>query len=313
MSARIRRLHAEYERLKVIFDGHPHISIAETSGRPPDKYVVEYRLKGLVEANGEVQESDVHRAEISLGPNYPREMPRCVMLTPIFHPNIDHLAICTEDIGAAGQTLDRTIIFIGEMISFQAYNLQSPRNGDAARWTTENAERLPLVHVDLVPVVLLRDGLEVDVAVAAAAAMRDLQPDVPVSVEPKPTPGVVPAIATAHDISSASQCANCSQAVGLDRCANLHLVCTDCRLMCGNCTTSVCCLCAVRTCATCKQVCCEDCAIQCNDCVAWECLNHVRQCSSCLLWKCLTHVKESGSCEACVQRSKFASTAPLRV
>src|SRR6266566_1689297 len=107
MSVRLRRLQAEYERLKVVFADHERIRVAETLGRPPDKYVIEYRIKGLVEEGGVVGEKDLHRAEISLGPGYPREMPRCVMLTPVFHPNIDHLAICTEDIGSAGQTLDQ--------------------------------------------------------------------------------------------------------------------------------------------------------------------------------------------------------------
>jgi len=313
MSARIRRLQAEYERLKVVFDGHPHISIAETSGRPPDRYVVEYRLKGLVELNGEIGLGDVYRAEISLGSNYPREMPRCVMLTPIFHPNIDHLAICTEDIGAAGQTLDQTIIFIGEMISFQAYNLQSPRNGDAARWTKENVEKLPLDHVDLVPPVLLRAGLEVEVAVAAAAAMKDLELDAPVSVLTEPKPDVAPAIAAGHDVSSASQCANCNQTTRLDLCANRHLTCTDCRLSCANCTANVCCLCVVQTCTACNDVCCKDCAVPCSDCNAWECLNHIRQCVSCMYWKCLTHISGAGRCRSCASVTELTGAAVFKV
>src|SRR4051812_42075484 len=108
MNVRLRRLQAEYARLQYIFEGHERIRIVEAAGQPPEKYVIEYRVKGLVEEkNAVIVEREVHRAEISLGPLYPREMPRCVMLTPVFPPNIDHLAICTEDIGAAGQWLDQ--------------------------------------------------------------------------------------------------------------------------------------------------------------------------------------------------------------
>src|ERR1017187_4080513 len=134
MSVRLRRLQAEHEKLKRLFEGHDRISIVETAGDPPDRYTLEYRIKGLVQENNEIHVREVHRARIILGPNFPKEMPQCVMLTSVFHPNIDHLAICTEDIGSAGQTVDQLITFIGEMISYQAYNVQSPRNGEAAQW-----------------------------------------------------------------------------------------------------------------------------------------------------------------------------------
>ena len=215
MSVRLRRLQAEFERLKIVFAGHERIRIVDAIGIPPDRYVVEYRVKGLVEENDDIHEREVHRAEIALGPGYPREMPRCVMLTPVFHPNIDHLAICTEDIGSAGRTLDQTIIFIGEMISFQTYNLQSPRNGDAARWTKENANALPLESVNLVPSILMAGDTEAEIARAAAQA----------------------AIQATH-------CGNCGSTDYLRPCSYGHLSCEDCRLVCSKCATEICAICA---------------------------------------------------------------------
>lgn len=320
MSVRLRRLQAEYERLKIIFDGHEHIRIAEVSGRPPEKYVVEYRLKGLVEENGEICERDLHRAEISLGSNYPREMPRCVMLTPVFHPNIDHLVICPEDIGSAGQTLDQTIIFIGEMISFQAYNLQSPRNGDAARWTKENLERLPLEAVNLIPLALLRGGTELEVALAAAAALKESETGTQAPSSGSADSPVVVAEIGAGEISkpatvAARQCANCGQletAASLASCASGHLACADCRLQCHNCLLDICCRCVVRTCANCGQVCCDDCAIECEDCGAWGCLTHTAHCGGCARWKCGAHISPSGLCADCAQAAEFAGTTGRR-
>src|SRR5262245_11301987 len=287
MSVRIRRLFAEHERLKVVFADHERIRIVEAVGRPPDRYVIEYRVKGLVEEQGEIRERDVHRAEITLGVDYPREMPRCVMLTPVFHPNIDHLAICTEDIGAVGQMLDETVIFIAEMISYQAYNLQSPRNGDAARWTQENLGRLPLENVNLIPPVLLAGGAEAEIALAAAAAWeaRDVPSNTPVAEEP-----------------AAPSCANCGRndpQAEIVACAQGHAACQDCRLACANCGTSLCLCCPVERCTVCRALFCTDCVLRCTACNQPACLGHVRPCEACTRWTCVAHLDESARCPAC--------------
>lgn len=302
MSVRIRRLFAENERLKVIFANHERIRIVEAAGRPPDRYVVEYHVKGLVEEQDEIREREVHRAEITLGADYPREMPRCVMLTPVFHPNIDHLAICTEDIGAAGQMLDETIIFIAEMISYQAYNLQSPRNGDAARWTQENLDRLPLENVSLIPPVLLAGGTEAVIALAAAAAWeaRDAPSATPVAEKPAAPP-----------------CANCGRndpQAEITACAQGHAACQDCWLACANCGTSLCLHCPVERCAVCRELFCTDCVLLCATCHQPACLGHVRKCGICTRWMCAAHLDEPAQCPACAvtPAAELAGTAKHR-
>ena len=90
--------------------------------------------------------------QVTLGENFPHDMPVCVALDPgIFHPNIDRIAICTEDRSVAGRTIQAVLGFIGREITFQAYNLGSPRNGDAVEWTKANKTRLPLEVVDFTP------------------------------------------------------------------------------------------------------------------------------------------------------------------
>lgn len=262
MNVRFRRLQSEYQRLKTVFAGHPRISIAEAIGHPPDKYIIEFRVKGLVEQDGQILERETHMVEITLGQNYPREMPRCVMLTPVFHPNIDHLAICTEDIGSAGQTLDRTVIFIGEMISYQAYNLQSPRNGDAARWTSENLERLPLESIDLVPQVLMDGAAEIEIAVAAARAVQELERE------------------------HGRKCAHCggtSTQASYGKCGAGHDICAGCAIECTNCATSLCPVCGIRRCDLCGDPLCSDCEILCGACGSWVCLSHLNaeRCTRC--------------------------------
>jgi ubiquitin-protein ligase len=71
------------------------------------------------------------------------------MVTPVFHPNIDPQKICVGDHWSAGQRLAQLIVRIGEMLTYQSYNVKSPLNAKAAAWAELNVTRLPLEQVDL--------------------------------------------------------------------------------------------------------------------------------------------------------------------
>jgi ubiquitin-protein ligase len=288
MSIRLRRLQAEHQRLTRLFANHPRIQILEALGDPPDTYVVEYHLQGLVEEKGDVKPCRLHRARISLGPNYPKERPRCIMLTPVFHPNIDHLAVCTEDIGAASQTLDQTIIFIGEMITYQAYNLQSPRNGDAARWTSEHIDELPLENVDLTPAG--------STAALAPPAPPEFFPVPPPVVQPPAPPA--PAELPAAPATEAVLCPNCGRAPddGLQFCEADHLVCEDCLLICNNCRKRGCVFCDFASCTQCRSLVCSDCRARCSACDRSFCLEHISVCVTCQSLRCSIC---AGQCDDC--------------
>ncbi|MGD0859060.1 MAG: DUF4190 domain-containing protein [Terracidiphilus sp.] len=279
MSVRLRRLQAEYERLRLLFEGHPRIQIVETAGDPPDRYTIEYRLKGLVQEKDGIQVREVHRAKIMLGPNFPKEMPQCVMLTSVFHPNIDHLAICTEDIGAAGQTVDQLITFIGEMITYQAYNIQSPRNGEAAQWAREHAAEFPLERVNLTPAVLLEGGLAAPLAA-------------------KPAP-------------ASERCANCGAGgdlVLLRRCSGGHLACPECVLECANCRKLLCVSCELSTCSTCRRVVCGDCVLACPGCGRAFCMEHIGRCAVCGRYECAAC---AGRCASATGHTETPPVEPL--
>jgi len=148
---RLRRLKADYARIEQAFEGHRQIRIVKTTGNPPDRYQIEYRLESLA-LNGErVVKRDRHVAEIYLTTGYPRQPPQCRMLTPIFHPNVDPNAICVGDHWAAGESLPNLVVRIGEIIAYQSYNTKSPLNGEAARWCEENRRLLPIDKADLRP------------------------------------------------------------------------------------------------------------------------------------------------------------------
>jgi len=151
MQARLRRLRADYDRIIAAFQEHPFIRVVGTEGDPPEKYTVEFHVRGLAESEEETSVIDktTHRAEVFLPLDYPRRPPFARMITPVFHPNIDPQKICIGDHWSAGQSLAHLIARIAEMICFQSYNVKSPLNARAAAWAEQNAQRLPLQSGDL--------------------------------------------------------------------------------------------------------------------------------------------------------------------
>ncbi len=147
--SRLRRLRADQDQMQRVFAAHARIRVIETAGEPPERYALEYRLRSLVPGEESPQVRTVHRAEIVLPIDYPRRPPLARMLTPIFHPNIDPQKICIGDHWSAGQSLAALAVRIGELLSYQSYNVKSPLNGRAAAWAEQNLERLPLDRADL--------------------------------------------------------------------------------------------------------------------------------------------------------------------
>lgn len=152
MSLRLKRLTTEHQRLIAAYDSHGRVRIRPDSADPPERYEVDYFVKGLERlATGELVSRNEHTIEIVLPSDYPRLPPVCKMKTPVFHPNIDVWTICTSDHWAAQETLVDLVVRIGQIITFQSYNTKSPLNADAARWCDENLSRLPVDPTDLHP------------------------------------------------------------------------------------------------------------------------------------------------------------------
>lgn len=149
-TVRIRRLQADYEKVKEYARRHPRLELIQAEGSPPERYQIRYQMIGLRQKDDELFEVDSHLVEISLPRDYPRTPPQCRMLTPIFHPNIAPHAICIGDHWSAGEPLSSLIARIGEMITFQSYNTKSPLNGEAAKWTDKNVDQLPLEAIGMI-------------------------------------------------------------------------------------------------------------------------------------------------------------------
>ena len=150
MNARLRRLYADYQQVRNDFAGHPHIDVQPLQGNPPEAYEVVYHVRGLEldEAARRPVVRTEHQARIYLHRDYPRDKPRCVMGTAIFHPNFGSY-ICIDDYWAAGETLSQVIVQIGQMIQYQIYNPKSPLNPVAARWARQNEHLFPIGNAEL--------------------------------------------------------------------------------------------------------------------------------------------------------------------
>jgi len=152
-SLRARRLAADERELRERFGPAAGgvARIVEAHGSPPERYVVEFDVATLVRpVRGDPQPvRGGHRAEVELTNDYPRVGPRCRMLTPAFHPNIDAAGICVGDHWTAGERLGDLVLRIAEMLAYQAYNVRSPLDAEAAMWADLNRDRLPVDPRDL--------------------------------------------------------------------------------------------------------------------------------------------------------------------
>ena len=192
-SPRIRRLQSDYEKIHQRFDGWPLIRIVGFEGTPPEQYKVAYHIRGLqVLDGGAIQERQEHLIEVNLSLGYPKRMPHCKMLTPIFHPNFDPASICIGDFWAASEGLEDLLIRIGRMIAYQEYNTKSPLNGLAAKWAAENAHLLPVDSRALSPPPPTPVQNVSDEPVVIAAPREEMPPSAPGRGAAQAVPAAVP-------------------------------------------------------------------------------------------------------------------------
>jgi ubiquitin-protein ligase len=151
MNPRLRRLQADYDLVREVFSGHPHVRVEALGSRlPPENYRVDFQLPGLYLDGEQPNYRDSHSVEIMLPREYPAEKPYCVPLTPVFHPNIRDY-YCLADYWAAGQTLVDVIVKIGDMIQWRTYNPASPLDAIAAKWAVQQEPTgiFPISKIDL--------------------------------------------------------------------------------------------------------------------------------------------------------------------
>ena len=145
-----RRLMADEKDMRNVFSAGSVGTIISTRGTPPELYVIDLRVASLISGSArDAATGNVHRIEVQLTNDYPRVGPKCRMLTPIFHPNVDATSVCIGDHWAAGEKLSDLVLRVAEMLAYQAYNIRSPLNATAAMWADTHPEQLPIDKRDL--------------------------------------------------------------------------------------------------------------------------------------------------------------------
>ena len=146
-SPRVRRLRADHQ-LMVELKGRRDLIdfeiIGRSKGMPPEKYIVTFRVKSIVgiDKDGNPKYGRRHRVEIYLHSDYPRRWPGLKWLTPIWHPNINHVngSVCIDAAWwTAARSLDRLVIMLGEMAQYKNFHDDPkkppfPWDREAANW-----------------------------------------------------------------------------------------------------------------------------------------------------------------------------------
>jgi ubiquitin-protein ligase len=150
---RMRRRFSDAELIRQRLDNFKLVKVKESRGNPgnpPDVYIIEYFVKGIEKVDGDnIMYRESHLAEFKLTSDYPRMSPKCRMLTPVFHPNIEPAVICIGDHWTAQESLLDLIIRVGEIITYQLYNVKSPLDGETAMWADLNKNIFPVDNRDL--------------------------------------------------------------------------------------------------------------------------------------------------------------------
>ncbi|MEN8242320.1 MAG: ubiquitin-conjugating enzyme E2 [Chloroflexota bacterium] len=165
-SPRMRRLAADLKLMEELASQSDLISFKSSGARkgvPPERYVVTYSCKGIqaVDRKGNPKFGNRHQVEIYLHNQYPHRWPGMKWLTPIWHPNINHIngTVCIDAAWwTASRSLDRLVIMIGEMVQYKNFHDDPkkppfPWDPEAARWSRayrkKNSNVFPVDHREL--------------------------------------------------------------------------------------------------------------------------------------------------------------------
>jgi len=198
---RMRRLRGDYELMVELGSRSDLISFKASSPNPnlpPERYIVTFKCKSIVAVDhqGNPKFGEHHQVEIYLHNQYPQRWPGMKWLTPIWHPNINHLngSVCIDAAWwAASRSLDRLVVMLGEMLQYKNFHDDPtkppfPWDAEAARWSREyrktHPNAFPVDHRELLRPERVK-LVSTDSGAAKPKAQVKLKPALPAKKKPK--------------------------------------------------------------------------------------------------------------------------------
>jgi ubiquitin-protein ligase len=156
---RLDRLRAEWRDLQHLTDESDTVAVEPLLARPgvtPDRYKVTFRCRGIVgiDASKQPVYGEFHQVELECDAAFPADPPRLKWLTPVWHPNIQHVepkGVCInrkEWLG--GMTLVDLVRQLFEMVQYKNYHAELvepyPLDRTVAEWVRDFAEPKGVVN-----------------------------------------------------------------------------------------------------------------------------------------------------------------------
>jgi ubiquitin-protein ligase len=151
-SVRDKRLESDYRALRSTFEGEDLVEIRAVGTAPFEKYMLVYKVPSLrLNSTGQPMRVDATVVEITLPAEYPKVPPtaRTVAGDVVFHPNFNGVKICLAQHWAPGFQLVDIVREIGEMLTWQKFNIKDALNAIATEWSQQHMDEIPLAHVNL--------------------------------------------------------------------------------------------------------------------------------------------------------------------
>ena len=154
LHGRRARLLLEYEKLINLQKRSEFIRVEPVNpieGMPPENYLITFTCRGVSGLNDDKspQFTEFHQVSMKLSSNFPNQEPYLKWLTPIWHPNIEHLEphhVCTNNVQNwySTKSLDDLVVTLGEMVQYRRYHAAwvapFPLDKEAADWVVSFAE-----------------------------------------------------------------------------------------------------------------------------------------------------------------------------
>jgi ubiquitin-protein ligase len=120
-------------------------------GCPVEEYIITFKCKGIIGIKDNLTPiyGNFHQVKLTLGTEFPVSEPFLRWLTPIWHPNIEHLEphhVCTDKTVSwwPGRNLKDLVITLGEIVQYKQYHAAwkapYPLDREVAKWVEEYAE-----------------------------------------------------------------------------------------------------------------------------------------------------------------------------